>query len=115
MKSTVRYFLFALMLNTSFVTKERELIMPEIAVIVELEVYPNPTTDYLYVRFINGEPDNFRIEIVNFIGNKEELTLSKQNSDTYRIDVSKLSRGYYYLILHESDTQKKSMKKFLKN
>tara|TARA_B100000767_G_scaffold263627_1_gene277615 strand:- start:441 stop:1163 length:723 start_codon:yes stop_codon:yes gene_type:complete len=71
---------------------------------LNISIYPNPTTDYLYIN--NSSVNN--VFIYNIIG-KEVIKANNQN----RIDVSSFSDGVYFIKV--SDGINSSTKKFIKN
>jgi Leucine-rich repeat (LRR) protein len=75
-----------------------------------IAMYPNPCTDYLT---ITNYDNNYRIEILNIIG---QLIFSRNNSSTsssYEIDLSGFSNGVYFVKLF--DQQKTTIKKIIVN
>ncbi|WP_109832185.1 T9SS type A sorting domain-containing protein [Reichenbachiella versicolor] len=62
-----------------------------------LEVYPNPTSHFIFVQ-LPDYIDNPSLQIKSMIGNDQEAYIIKLTETKYKIDVSKFSDGYYYLI-----------------
>ncbi|MGZ3882609.1 MAG: T9SS type A sorting domain-containing protein [Bacteroidia bacterium] len=62
----------------------------------DLEIYPNPASDLLYIRNLSGET-NATLEIHSMLGDKvKELPLSQATS---QVSVSDLSSGIYFAML----------------
>lgn len=79
-----------------------------------MEVYPNPTSDLLFIKFNGTYSDELHFEVINFIGNPVQVRPRLHDTNTYQLDVSQLNNGYYYLIVKDLANDKKLMKKFLK-
>jgi parallel beta-helix repeat protein len=77
---------------------------------IEVKMYPNPTTDFLYVTYDNTSQTNV-FEIYNLLGKRvKSVPLSNLNTEnTLKIDVSNLANGFYILKSAASEF------KFLKN
>lgn len=73
----------------------------------KIEVYPNPTSDYIHVKGI--DLSNFKIQIFDMLG--KQITTSSLNSDT--IDVSNLIKGMY--LIKVTKGSKTQTLKFIKN
>jgi hypothetical protein len=93
--------------NSTFVENEAECALSIGDNTLELDVfiYPNPTNDYL---FIEGNKNPIAVSIYNLLG-AEVIA----NSNTDKINVSKLSKGIY--IIRISDGVNQADKKFIKN
>ncbi len=74
------------------------LSLPEFG--LEFVVYPNPTNDYIIVRFLNTESGAYTAKIYDQIGT---LVLSDQlysnSSSSLLLDLNSLSTGTYLLVL----------------
>ncbi len=71
-------------------------------------VYPNPSTDFIYVKQKNNELDLSKYKIELFDVNGRKMFVKKEKYlDGYKIDVNHLSKGNYLLIL-ENDKVKAS-------
>jgi predicted nuclease of restriction endonuclease-like RecB superfamily len=84
-----------------------------IHVLDQAEVYPNPAEDHIFLK-INDQniTSEVKIEVMSIIGNKMSVTHEKIESGLYKIDLTNISTGHYYVMLTiDSD---KSLKKFIK-
>lgn len=80
------------------------LSTPDIEVI-DFSIYPNPTTDNLYINQINNLT---KVEIINMNG---QLVLTKENN-LEKVNVSRLHSGMYFLKVYTENGS--SSKKFIK-
>lgn len=81
----------------------------------EIEVYPNPANDWLFVGIGNAEIVNEPIEfrIINLLGEIVSTKRTLANSSTISLDLTTLSNGLY--ILEVKQNEKLSIKKFQVN
>lgn len=85
-------------------------------------LYPNPATDYLYVRIdlLKNQISSPSFEVRNILGNEMSIRPEQYRADTYRIPVSEFPSGYYLLTISCNDcsnTEQSTFKesyKFLK-
>ena len=94
--------------NSTFVNNEAEceaLSIGDNALELGVFIYPNPTNDYL---FIEGNKNPIAVSIYNLLG-AEVIA----NSNTDKINVSKLSKGIY--IIRISDGVNQTIKRFKKD
>lgn len=82
-------------------------------ILKKADVYPNPAEDYIFLK-IEELDDNsdIEIEVMSIIGNKMKISHEQVESGLYKIDLSNIPVGHYYVML-TIDTEK-SLKKFLK-
>lgn len=77
---------------------------------VGLSIYPNPANEYLIVAFNSTDLSEYKIEIINVLG--EEMTLENievLSENRQAINTSHLSNGIYYIyFLNETELIKKS-------
>ena len=68
-------------------------------------LYPNPATDYLYVRIdlLKNQFSSPSFEVRNILGNEMPIRSEQYREDTYRISVSDFPSGYYLLTISCSD------------
>lgn len=81
-------------------------------IVDELDVYPNPADDYLYVKLEKAVKQEIKLEVMSFIGNKMNTSSEKIESDLYKLSFRNIPAGHYYVIISYGST--KEMKKFLK-
>jgi len=74
----------------------------------EISIYPNPTSEKLFISFENNNIQS--VSIFSILGTRvKNISASSVNS----IDVSNLSKGIYFIEIHS--TEGKIVKKFIKN
>ena len=80
----------------------------------KVEIYPNPSVDYLNVQIKNSDLANTTLIIHSIIGNKFEIEAENVGPHQYRIDVRDLPQGYYLLSIKDAKTNFSKTFKFLK-
>ncbi len=80
----------------------------------QIEVFPNPSVDFLMVSIANSTLLETKIEIHSVIGNSLDLDIEQVGRSQYRIDVKEFATGYYFLVIKDDQTQFKKAFKFLK-
>ncbi|MEP0514359.1 T9SS type A sorting domain-containing protein, partial [Dokdonia sp.] len=78
---------------------------------VELSVYPNPTTDFINIS-LTGVNNGYSVNVYSVTGQivKSERYTSQEN----RLQVSDLSNGMYLLEVVDTDSNTRSVKRFIK-
>ena len=86
----------------------------EISIILnKAEVYPNPAEEHIYLKINENDlTSDVKIEVMSIIGTKMKITHDKLDSGFYKINLSNIPVGHYYVLL-TVDSQK-SLKKFIK-
>jgi hypothetical protein len=79
-----------------------------------VQVYPNPTTEFLTVKFESPVAKKSKFMIHNIIGNEIELEPEAIDEYEVRIRVKDLHEGYYFLTVQNEHATSKSTYKFLK-
>lgn len=79
---------------------------------IQVMIYPNPTLDIIYLRFVEEGTTCYTLDIFDFAGNQVLSGLSLNNSTMQSVDLSELRRGYY--MLRVSSKSKVSHIKLLK-
>jgi len=81
--------------------------------IANLSLYPNPALSFININTsMKGE-----VVLSNILGEKiKSFTLSDlpKNSDSYRVDLSDLTSGIYFIILNPLDSRNRQCAKFIK-
>lgn len=80
----------------------------------QIEIFPNPTTDYVHINLSESELKDVSFELYDIIGNKVDVEAQEMKKDIYRIPVEKLHMGYYVLIISDSYSRYKKAFKFSK-
>ena len=86
---------------------------------VKIDLYPNPTSDFLNITLVNLETFdkamvNPTLILYNIIGNTINIKPQKVNNLSYRFNVSDLAPGYYLLTVKDPLTKFNKTFKFLK-
>jgi hypothetical protein len=97
--------------NKSEVTK---LNTESLQMEVEVDLYPNPASDFLNVTLKNSQLKNVEFEVYNIIGNKMEFEIDAVNADNYKLNVKEFHSGYYLLILKDPVSRFNKAYKFRK-
>lgn len=79
-----------------------------------VQLFPNPTIDFLHVKFENPTAKKTKVTLHNIIGNAIEMEIEAIDDYELRIRVKDLPTGYYFLALRDESTNTKSSYKFLK-
>jgi hypothetical protein len=72
---------------------------------VKVEVFPNPTSDFLTIDLSKLDLKKPNIEIRNIIGSKMSMIKEDAGDKKIRVDVTSYPRGYY-LVLVKDDQSK---------
>lgn len=80
----------------------------------KVEIYPNPTVDFINVEIKNSTLKDPKIEIFNIIGNAVEVEIEKTSNNNYQVNVKNLPSGYYLVTIKDDGALIKDMYKFLK-
>ncbi len=83
-------------------------------IIKNTQVFPNPSVDYLHVRFENPIAKTAKIIVHSIIGNEIELESEIVDEYEVRLKVKELNTGYYILAVHDQSNNTKGTFKFLK-
>jgi len=81
---------------------------------VKIEVYPNPTTNYITVDFSKLNLAKPRIEIRNIVGSEMRTSIEKLSKDKHRVDVKDYPPGYYLVIVKDDRTKFRQTVRFSK-
>ncbi len=80
----------------------------------QIEVYPNPSIDYLIVNIKDSNLKHTDFEMHSVIGNTVDVLVERVGKDQFKIDVKEYASGYYFLVVKDDQTQFKRAFKFLK-
>jgi len=80
----------------------------------KIEIYPNPSVDFLNVQIENSNLKNTVLIIHSIIGSKYELEAENVGENQYRLDVRDLPPGYYLLSIKDASSNFSKTFKFLK-
>lgn len=80
----------------------------------DVDIYPNPASDYLNITLKNSQLKKVQIEMYNVIGNKLDFEFDKINSHSYKLNVKNLHSGYYLIIIKDPISRYNKAYKFRK-
>lgn len=80
----------------------------------KIEVYPNPSIDFIIVHIQNSDLENATFKLHSIIGNTVDIEAEIINKDKFKIDLKQYPSGYYFLIIEDQDAAYKEAYKFLK-
>ncbi len=81
---------------------------------VKVEVYPNPTSDYLNIDLSDLKLQKPKIEIRSIVGTPMRINLEKNGRDKYKIDVQSFARGYYLVLVMDDRSKFQQTVRFSK-
>lgn len=81
----------------------------------KIEIYPNPSVDFLNVRIKESELIKTELVVYNIIGSKFEIEIEETADNEYRLDVRNLPPGYYLLSIKDAPSDFSKTFKFLKH
>ncbi len=82
--------------------------------IKSVEIFPNPATEFVNVKFTSSIANKVRFSVHNVIGNTMELESEVIDEHEIRIRVKDLATGYYLISVKDERTNLSSTYKFLK-
>ncbi|MBC7382401.1 MAG: YHYH protein [Bacteroidia bacterium] len=74
---------------------------------LELEIYPNPTNDYLFLYISPVASNNFIVTIIDALGKTVLEQNNVQPTISYALDVSALKKGIYFVRIKNEQYEKK--------
>lgn len=81
---------------------------------IKVEVFPNPTSDYLTIDLSNLNLKKPKIEIRSIIGTKMRVNTEKNGLKKYKIDVQTFPRGYYLVLVMDDQSKFQQTVRFSK-
>jgi len=80
----------------------------------DVELFPNPATDFLNISLGNSRLKDVQFEMYNIIGNKLDFECDAVSSNSYKVNVKDLHQGYYLLIIKDPISRYNKAFKFRK-
>ena len=80
----------------------------------KVEIFPNPSVDFLNIEINNSKLNNPVLELYSIIGNVVKVDLQEVEQNKFRMDVTSIPSGYYLVSIRDKDTHFKETYKFLK-
>lgn len=81
---------------------------------LKVEVFPNPTADFLTIDLSNFNLKKPNIEIRNIIGSKMFIIKEDSEEKKIRVDVSAYPRGYYLVLVKDDQSKFQQTVRFSK-
>ncbi len=82
--------------------------------IKSIQVYPNPATEFVSVKFETPQSKKVKLSVHNLLGNSLDLETEIVDEYEIKIRVKDLSSGYYFVSVSDASINSKSTFKFLK-
>jgi hypothetical protein len=79
-----------------------------------IELYPNPTSDFLNVTVKKQDLEKVEFEMYNIIGNSLNIEIEEVSSHSYKINVKDFNPGYYLLVVKDPFSRFNQVVKFQK-
>jgi hypothetical protein len=79
-----------------------------------VQIYPNPATDFVHIRFEQFSAHNLKLTVHNIIGNPVKVETEIIDAHEIRIHVKDLVSGYYLLAVKDDEDKFQGTYKFLK-
>lgn len=79
-----------------------------------IQLFPNPATDYLTIRFELPRAKKIKLALNTIIGNSLEVESDVVDDYELRVKVRDLPSGYYLLAIHDGEANSHNTYKFLK-
>jgi len=82
--------------------------------IKSIQVYPNPATEFVSVKFEAPQAKKVKLTIHNILGNTMDLETEVVDEYEIKIRVKDITTGYYFVSVSDAGLNSKSTFKFLK-
>jgi len=96
--------------NSELTKLKKESLQVEL----DVDLYPNPTEEFLNVTLNNSDLENVEFEMYNIIGNKLNFEFDRTMLNSYKINVKELHAGYYLLLVKDPNQRFNKAFKFRK-
>jgi len=80
----------------------------------KIQIFPNPTTDFLHVLIENSSLSKATVTVHNIIGNEFTVDTEKLQKNEFKVDVRQIPAGYYLLSVKDPAAGFSKTYKFLK-
>lgn len=81
---------------------------------IQVDIYPNPATEYITVDLSESQSRNVEFELRSMIGTIIRIEPENIGYNKYRIPLKDYATGYYFLIVKDEHIRFKKAFKFLK-
>ena len=109
--------MLALFITLSTVLKaqaQNDMNKQSTAVEIQVDVYPNPTSEQITIDLSNVAIDQPKFDIRSIIGSKMNVYLEKTGLKKYKVNVSNFPRGYYLVLVREDRSKFQQTVRFSK-
>jgi hypothetical protein len=92
-------------------------VMPEktpFDITKSITVYPNPTVDFINIKFPSLNSSTVKLTLYNILGNEVPAETEIVDNHEIRVRVKEFSTGYYLIAVRDEETQFRGTYKFLK-
>lgn len=79
-----------------------------------IQVYPNPTSEYIRVQIISENIKEGQLELVNTVGEIRQTTKIIPSQNQYELNLTEYSTGTYFLLWRSSDNKIYGLKSIIK-
>lgn len=81
---------------------------------VKVEIFPNPTSEYLNIDLSKLNLQKPQIEIRSIIGTKMQVSVEGNGVKKYKVDVQSFPRGYYLVLVRDDRSKFQQTVRFSK-
>lgn len=81
---------------------------------LKVEIFPNPTSDFLNIDLSNLNLKKPQLEIRSIIGTKMTVNVEDNGPKKYKVDVQSFPRGYYLVLVREDRSKFQQTVRFSK-
>jgi len=110
----MRIFLLFILISVSTQllaqTEEQRSVDP----VKTVQIYPNPATDFLTLKFESPIAQNVRLEFFSIIGAPIKVEREIIDETEIRVYVKELAAGYYVVSIQDAQSNSRTIHKFLK-
>lgn len=109
--------LFLLIGLTAYAQSDNEypaFASSELKIENRIQIYPNPSVDFLKVTIVESSLVDPKIVIHSVIGSKLHVNIEKSGTNEFKVDVKNLPAGYYLVAVKDETTGFSETYKFLK-
>lgn len=81
---------------------------------VKVEIFPNPTSDFLNIDLSKLDLQKPQLEIRSIIGLKMSISVEDNGPKKYKVDVQSFPRGYYLVLVRDDRSKFQQTVRFSK-
>ena len=113
------FFMSILLAQNTPLSNESRAEMPEFSksnlqLTTKIELYPNPTSDFITITIDREKLKSVEFEMYNIIGNHMNIALEQEDYRQFKINVRDYNPGYYLLVVKDPITRYNQVVKFQK-